>query len=382
MIPMNPIKRFFLSLCAAALMTNAALAADGFSTLSFPLAVTVEGESVPTAIHLQFAIKRYDVPFDTFAARELDPREAKFAAWMKAVRSRDVAKVESMFAAPRATLAPVDQSAERSRVVAKDRSPKQVVELYHAGFDGLRDVTVIGQVLAGSKSLFLWEAKGGEGRVRRAFSIDSSLKVSEVTMSTPVELLIVNNIVDRGGVPGHKTPYEFAFPIDGAWTPGPHPVVIQFTGKPVDIPFYDDAPAADPVVALYRNAYGELKQRNVEKFLTHFTAKSRTKWQRWYEKLPAEGFAQYHANATAPRAIKFILDASPILIVFHGDAGNWTAGSLRYDYIVKSASNGELKFANVAFSGFFDDVLGSPSLFDQNVLRPAQTMGNGGTNAK
>lgn len=370
MIPMNPIKRIILSMCAAAMLTSTAFAADGFSTLSFPLAVTVEGESVPTAMHLRFEIKRYDVAFDTFAARELDPREAKFAQWVKAVRSREVAKVESMYAAPRTVIASPEQSDERSRVIV-NRTAKQVMELYHAGFNGLRDVKVIGQVLAGSKSIFLWETDGGQGRVRRAFSVDNALKVSEVTMATPVELLIVNNIVDRGGVPGHKAPFEYAFPLEGAWTPGPHPVVIQFNGKPVDIPFYSDEPSGDPVVALYRSAYGELKQRNVEKFLTHFTAKSRAKWQRWYEKLPAEGFAQYHANATSPRAIKFVLDASPILIVFHGDAGNWTAGSLRYDYIVKSPNSGKLEFANVAFSGFFDDVLGSPSLFDQNVLRIA-----------
>lgn len=381
---MIPMKRLFLIpvLFAVALCATAAEAPEGFVTLSYPLAVNVESEYVPTAMHLKFDIKRYDASFDAFAARTLDAREAKFAQWMKAVRSRDYARAQSLYAAPRPVQASVDKSAEHSRVQAIPRTPKSVVDMYHAGFGGMRDITVVAQILAGSKSLFVWEARGGESNVRRAFSVDQQLAVSEVTMSTPVELMIVNNIMDRAardpnvdrGVPGFEAQYEFAFPLDGPWTPGPHPVVIQFSGKPVDIPFYGEGAAPDAVSALYRNAFGELRERNVEKFLAHFTARSRTRWQRWYEALSPEAFNQYHAAATAPRSIKFILDASPLLLVFHGDAGNWTAGSLRYDYVVKSPDTGALKFANVAFSGFFDDVLGSPSLFDQNVLRPPQAV--------
>jgi hypothetical protein len=266
--------------------------------------------------------------------------------------------------------------------VAAERTPRAVVDMYHGAFGGLRDVTVVAQILAGSKSLFVWEAQGGQAKVRRAFSVDGNLAVSEVTMSTPVELLIVNNVMDRGardasldrGKPGFKAPFEFAFPLDGQWTPGPHPVVLQFSGKTVDVPFYGEGTPADPVAALYRNAFTQLRQRNVENYLQYMTVKSRAKWQRWYHGLAPEAFQQYHATVTAPRAIKFVLDASPLLLVFHGPVGNWTAGSLRYDYVVKAPGTGELKFANVAFSGFFDDVMSSPTLFDQNVLRPQQAV--------
>jgi hypothetical protein len=382
---MTPIQRFLsiAILSAVALVATAAPssnATEGFVTLSYPLAVKVESEYVPTAIHLKFDIKRYDASFDAFAARTLDAREAKFASWMKAVRGRDYAKAESLFTAPRTVQPSVEKSAEHSRVIATNRTPKNVVDMYYSAFGGLRDVTVVAQILAGSKSLFIWEAKGGESQVRRAFSVDQNLSVSEVTMSTPVELLIVNNVMDRAardpkidrGVPGLDAQYEFPFPIDGPWTAGPHPVVIQFSGKPVDIPIIGEGAAPDPVSALYRSAYGELRARNVEKFLEYFTPKSRAKWQNWYLSLTPDAFNQFVARTTAARSIKFILDASPLLLVFHGDAGNWQAGSLQYDYIVKSPA-GTLQFANVAYSSFFDDVIGSPSLFDQNVLRPAQS---------
>lgn len=370
----------YLSILLLSAVALSAAAADGFVTLSYPLAVNVEGETIPTAIHLKFDVKRYDAPFDAFAARELDAREARFGQWIKAVRARDYGKAEAMFAAPRAVLPPVAQSAERSRAVAVDRTPKNVVDMYHGAFGGLRDVTVVAQILAGNKSLFVWEAKRGDDvRMRRAFSVDDTA-VSEVTMSTPVELLIVNNVMDRAardpnldrGIPGHKAPFEYAFPLAGAWTPGPHPVVIQFSGRPVDIPIAGEEESADPVVALYRNAYGELRRRNVQKYAEFMTPKSRAKWERWYQSLASDAFQQYHAQATGPRSIKFILDASPLLLVFHGEAGNWKPGSLRYDYVVRSGPSGALKFANVAFSGFFDDVIGSPSLFDQNVLRLTQ----------
>jgi hypothetical protein len=365
-----------------ALVATAAPSSEGFATLSYPLAVKVETDYVPTAIHLKFDIKRYDTPFDAFAARELDAREAKFAQWMKALRTRDYAKAEALFTPPRPVQPSVEKSAEHSRVVAANRTPKNVVDMYHGAFGGLRDVTVVAQILAGSKSLFIWETKGGNAQVRRAFSVDQNLGVSEVTMSNPVETLIVNNIMDRAardpkadrGEPGFTAPYEFPFPVDGPWTPGPHPVVIQFSGKPVDIPFYGEGAAPDAVSALYRTAYGELRERNVEKFLEHFTPNSRTKWQRWYQSMTPEAFDQFQTQATAPRSIKFILDAGPLLIVFHGDTGTWKAGTLRYDYLVKNPGTGALQFANVAYSSFFDDVIGSPSLFDQNILRPTQAM--------
>ena len=372
---MRPIQRFFsfAILSAVALGATAAPAAEGFATLSYPLAVKVETDYVPTSMHLKFDIKRYDTPFDSFANRALDAREAKFAQWMKAIRTRDYAKAETLLAPPHPVQPSVEKSAEHSRVVAQPRTPKSVVDMYHGAFGGLRDVTVVAQILAGSKSLFIWEAKGGQAQVRRAFSVDQNLTVSEVTMSTPVELLIVNNVMDRAardpkadrGVPGLEAEYEFPFPVDGPWTPGPHPVVFQFSGKPA---------APDAVAALYRNAYGELRERNVDKFLTYLTPASREKWQRWYQSLATETFDEFVRVTTAPREIKFVLDASPVLVVFHGPVGNWTAGSLRYDYVVKSPETGALQFANVSYSSFFDDVIGSPTLFDQNVLRGQQSM--------
>lgn len=359
-------------------MTPAASAADGFATLSYPVEVSVEGNSIPTTIHMKFDIRRYDVPLVTFAARSLDPREAKFAEWMQTVAARNYTRAERMLEQVRSVKPAVANSDEPSRVVVAERTPKQVVDMYHNAFGGFRDVKVIAQIRAGSKSLFVWEAKGGESKIRRAFAVDDSLAVSEVTMATPVELLIVNNVMDRGardttldrGIPGFKAPFELAFPLEGAWNAGPHPVVLQFSGRPVDILFPAETPAATgEVAAFYQSAYGALREGDVERFISHMTSRSQEKWVRWYRSLTPASAEQYLAAAKAPRAIRFVLDAGPLLIVFHGDRENWEAGSLDYDYLLRSVPGGDLKLANVAFSGFFDDVIGSPTLFDQNILR-------------
>jgi hypothetical protein len=363
----------FFSLVVLALASLPALAAD-FATLSYPIAINVEGEPLRSSVYLKLKVKEYGVPLETFAEGDLDGREAKFAQWMGALRVRDYAKAEAMLRQPQASA----RSVEPTQIHAVARTPKQIVDMYDNAFGELRDVTVVAQVLAGSRSVFVWEAHGGQAHMRRAFAVDADggkLAVSEVSMSTPVELLIVNNIMDRmaaspdayRGVANLKTRYEMALPIDNG-TPGANPVVLQFDGEPLDAPIFDTAtPPANAVVALYRDAYGALKNHDFEGFFRHFTEKSKAKWQKWYASLAPQSQEQFLAAMTQDRSIHFILDAGPLYLVFHGAPKNWKAGSLKYDYVVKSGSGG-LKFANVGTSGFFDDVIGNERLFDQSVL--------------
>jgi hypothetical protein len=357
------------------LMATVAIAADDFATLSYPLALNVEGEHVRSKVYLKLRVKPYGQSFDSFAAGELDAREAKFAEFVRALRRKDTTKVTALLRQEMK----MEETSAKIRPV--ERTPKQIVEMYTIAFGGLRDITVLAQVLAGSKSLFIWEAAAGEGKFRRAFSvapIGSKLFVSEVTMGNPVELLIVNNLFNAmmknpdayRPVADLKTSYEYAFPLEGRWNPGPNPVTIQFEGQPLDVPIFDETSTPSGAIpALYHDTYIALRNGQIESFLKHFTEKSQTKWQRWRASMPAPVFDQYRAAMTRDRSLKFVLDAGPVLIAFHGDPGTWTAGSLKYDYIVHMPRSGELKFANVSFRSFFDDVIGNEALFDQNVFR-------------
>jgi hypothetical protein len=197
-------------------------------------------------------------------------------------------------------------------------------------------------------------------------------------MGTPVELLIVNSVMNMlaqnperyRGTLGLQKRYEYALPVGGSGTSGAYPVLLQFDGEPVDIAIFDDAvPAPKGVGTLYRETYRALRDHDLDRFLQHFTEKSQGKWRKWYTSMAPGTADQFLAAMTKDRSLKFILDAGPFYIVFHGDPKTWTAGSLKYDYIVKMPKSGELKFANVSEYSFFDDVLDNPALFDQNVLR-------------
>jgi hypothetical protein len=59
-----------------------------------------------------------------------------------------------------------------------------------------------------------------------------------------------------------------------------------------------------------------------------------------------------------PRALRFILDADPVALVFY------TIGAekrLRYEYLIKSGEG--YKLSNAYSEGFLDDVLGNTALF-------------------
>jgi hypothetical protein len=385
---MNAIHRISVAFVVALALIGAPLRAADFVTLSYPVAIDVEGEPLRSSVYIELQVKTYDQPLDTFAEGDLDGREARFVQWMQTLRAKDVSKAESMVAPAMSASSTGSPRAEATHVHQVDRTARQMVEMYGGeSFGGLRDVNVVAQLLVGTKSVFVWESRSGQARLRRGFTVEptgSKLTVGEVSMATPVELLIVNNVMNMlahdlayRGVAPVKTRYAVALATGGQASADSHPVRLQFDGEPVDISIFDNSvPAPAGIGALYRTSYRALRDGNVEQFLQHFTAHSRDKWRKWYASMPRATAEQFLTTVTDAGSLEFILDAGPFFIVFHGAPKGWSNGSLTYDYIVKPAGAGELKFANVGRHSFFDDVLGNPALFDQSALRPGATTEN------
>jgi hypothetical protein len=357
----------------AALFIAVTASASDFTSLSFPVGINVEGTYVPSSMYVKIKVKEYNTPLDSFALGQLDPREATFVALMNALRDKNYIRAEGLLEIGTTSKA-VEQA--RARVEQKPRSIRQTVDLYNAAFNGLRDVTVVAQVLAGSKSLFIWEVGTGTPKAMcRAFSVGLSgqkLTASEVTMQTPVDLLIVNNIMTPKvkdpalykGIAALKKRFEFSLPDD---------IVLQFDGQPLDFDVFDEnTPPSNEVTRLYRSAYHAFRLNAMDDYLNAFTPASREKLQKWLASMTAEERESYYKAVTAGRRLRLVINAEPVMLAFYTSPVQQTPhGTMAYDYIVRQP-DGKLAFANVAYESFLDDVLQNPALFDVTALTKQQ----------
>ena len=349
------------AILALAFFAPSSTKAAGFNTLSFPVAINVDGERVRSSLFIQFEIERYDVAFEAFASGRLDAFETAFRDFMLALRAGDAAKV--------AALRPGDSSAQVLEITTR----------YQGAFAGPQTIKVVGRVRVGDAQLFVWEWPGPKGPMRRGFTVEAaangSTRVEIVYSGRPLETLIVDVLQQEAVHPREYAPveprvrYRYAFPLSAPGKANVHPVLMLFNGQILDVEMFSAAPAkagetktggsgAGTPLAAYRTAYGALRDRNVARFSESYTDKSRTKLSAWFQKMNPEEFNSYYATAMQPRALRFILDADPVALVFYTIG---TEKRLRYEYMVKSGEG--YKLSNAYSEGFLDDVLGNNALF-------------------
>jgi hypothetical protein len=335
------------------------VSAADFNVQTFPVPIRVEGERVRSSMFLQFEIERYGLPMDAFAKRRLDNFEMTFLSFMQALRSGDVAKVMVL------------------RPGEKSEQVQEIVNRYHEAFAGPQMVTVVGRVGVGTSQLFVWEWPAQKGRMRRGFIVDvlpnGAMRVEIAYSGRPLETLIVDILQQEVAHPidyavvEPRARYHYTFPLMDLGTPGAHAVVLHFNGEPLNLQLLSndtttgEAPNETSInspLKTYREAYRALKDRNLEQFWDSYAQKSRDKLRTWLEKTKPDEFNAFYATATAPRTLRFLLDADPVLLTFY------TKGSekrLRYEYLLKVGDT--YKLANAYAEGFLDDVLGNEMLF-------------------
>jgi len=400
-IPVLTILRAYHRKSAAVLKTVLSLAilaapvrvfGQGFSRVSVPIAVEIEGRRVHCPLYLNLEMKSYNVPFDKFAAGPRDNAEAMFATAVQAISKEDAAKFESVWTSP-------DQmkSLGKVTVVKEDNSAESWIKLARSNFD-FDHITVVAELHVGPETMFLWNSTTKAGTQLSAFYIGhdrkNQLRLSAVSSEAPVEALILNGFEARTGadaakpLPNINLRYQYPIPLAGKGDPGAHPVFFEFDGSPMDFPISDEkVKPPTPLLEFLRNATLALQNGKNDEFANDFTPRSREEVRQWLTATESRKRSRRQSQRGASPVsnpetgltlvmaanVKFVLNADPVFLVFQArPAGNnWAPGNLTYSYVLRDGRT--YRLTNLFSLNTLDDFLQVPALFDNNFLKPAPT---------
>ena len=363
-----------------------------FGGVSVPLPVEIDGQPTHCRLYLKFETKSYNVPFEKFAAGPMDSAQTMFATAVDAIRKNDAAKFASVWTSP-------DQMKRTSQVTVSlaDNSTANWLQVARSMFD-FDKLTVVAEVLAGSETIFIWDAPTRAGIRRNAFYVGldqkNQLRLSVVSSNSPVEPLILNAFVAARTDPAVYKPisninvdYRYPIPMAGPGDAGAHPVFFEFDGAPMDFPIGDEKiKAPTPLLEFLRNAAFAIRSGKDKSFASDFAPRSRQTISQWLAAIekreqakqrsqagpsPASNYETAGLISTMMANVKFVLNADPVFLVFQarGSGDKWTPQALSYSYVLREG--GTYKIANFSSVNTLDDFLQNPALFDKNILKQA-----------
>ena len=368
--------------------------AQEFGGVIVPIPVELDGQPTHCRLYLKLETKSYNVPFEKFAAGPLDYAQTMFATAVDAIRKNDAAKFASVWTSP-------DQMKRTSQVTVSlaDNSTANWLQVARSMFD-FDKLTVVAEVLAGSETIFIWDAPTKAGIQRNAFYIGldqkNQLRLSAVSSNSPVEPLILNAFVAAKTDPAAYKPisnikvdYQYPIPMAGPGDAGAHPVFFEFDGAPMDFPIGDEkTKAPTPLLEFLRNAAFAIRSGKDKSFAGDFTPRSRETISKWLAAIEKREQAKQRSQAGASPAsnyetagliaammanVKFVLNADPVFLVFQagGSGDKWTPQALSYSYVLRTG--GTYKIANFSSMNTLDDFLQNPASFDKNILKQTPT---------
>jgi hypothetical protein len=346
--------------------------AEGYSRVSLPIPVEIDGRPVHCPLYFKLEVKSDNVTFDRFAASQTNGAPTMFVTAVQALRKGDAAKFASVWTAPnqmkisgRVSIALADNSAGSWMKVARS----------YLDFDRL---TVVAEAHAGSDTMFVVDSPMKAGpTVRTAFYVgpdkNDQTRLSAVSSATPVLALVLDAFRAAQTDPLAFKPlaninlrYQYPIPLAGGTKPGGHPVFFEFDGSPTDFPVSDEnvkAPTA--LLAFVRNENIARQTGENDLYASSFTPKSQEQVRRWLASPGAKLLPVSAGN------VKFVLNAEPVFLVFSAPAAGsaWKPENLTYAYVVHEG--GAYKLANFSYSTTFDDFLQDSSSFDERILKSA-----------
>ncbi|HEX4159817.1 MAG TPA: hypothetical protein VHY79_15230 [Rhizomicrobium sp.] len=381
---------------ASALVLLAAVPGRGFAQkferVSLPVPVEVDGALVHCPLYLDVELKRYNIPFDKFSAGPLDKPQTMLVTAVEAIRKRDTAKFASVWTSPDQ----MKRLSQTTTVTLTDNSAANWADAARSNFD-FDHLNVVAEVLVGSETMFVWEASTKSGIRRDAFYVgfdkNNRPRLSIASSNSPVLSLIKSAFDAQGTANGAfeassnvHLPYQYPIPLAGNRNPGTHPVYLEFDGTPMDFPVGDEKVSPPtPLLASMRKAARDARNGRNDAFSRDFTPRSGERVKQWLDSSARRNQATNFAStavagmnpvtagmqAVLASNVKFVLDASPVFLVFQaaGNGSNWPPDSLTYSYVVRDG--GTYKLANFSSSDDFDDFLQSPALFDKTILKSA-----------
>jgi hypothetical protein len=372
---------------------------QGFSHLSVPVPVDIDGQATRSQLYLKVEMKSYNLPFDQFAAGHPDKAEALFVKTVQAVRKNDVAAFGSVWSAPDE----MKSTGQSKTVKLSDNGPDGWMKLILGMFD-FDKLTVVAEILAGPDTMIIWDSQTKNGVLRRAFYVgpdkQGRVRLSAPGDDKPVQILLLNAFDAARTDPDSYKPlpninlrYQYPIPLEGTSASSAHPVFLEFDGSPVDFPLADlKVEAPTPLLKFFRAAALANRSGNKEEFASSFTPKSQEKVKQWQatmekrresEKKTSEGkTAETTPPVSTPTGtpkaplpkgpnVKFVLNADPVFLIFEapGPGNDWTPAHLTYSYVVRDGAS--FKMANFGYGNTLDELLQDPALFDKRILKPA-----------
>ena len=362
----------FLALAGAATCAFA----EEFSQVSIPLAVNIDGRPLHSGLYLKVEMKSYNIPFDQFAAGSLDKEQTMFVTAVQAIRKADAAKFASVWASPNKM-----NGLGTTVISLEDDSPQNWMNQARSVFD-FDHLKLIAELRMGPDTMFVWDSMTKNGTQRNALYVGldkhNQLRLSAVSSSTPVEVLVLNSFEAARAEPAayKRSPnihLSYAYPIPlGSAAHTAHPVFFEFNGTPVDFPLGDQkVKPPDSLLAFFRSAALAHKNGNDDLYASSFTPVSAGRVKQWLasmasRKKPANQPGQVSVDLGY---VKFVMNANPVYLVFQSPVRgkDWSPASLTYSYVVHEG--GAYKIANFSSSTELDDFLQNPNFFDNGILK-------------
>src|SRR5258708_1364919 len=275
-----------VALCFALLLPTSGLG-EGFARISVPVPVEIEGQRVHCQLYLKLEVKTYNLDFDKFTVGPMDKAQSMFATAVHAIRKGDAVKFASVWAAP-------DEMKGHSEVTVKmsDESVGNWIKVARSNFD-FDHLTVVAEALVGPDSVFIFDSttKAGIKRYALYVGLDQKdrVRLSAVSSATPVDLMVMNAFIAARTAPDEYKPlpninlrYQYSIPLAGKLDAGPHPVLLEFDGTPMDISLNDQkTKMPTPAVEVLRNAALALESGNNDIYSSSFTPKSQEQVKKW-----------------------------------------------------------------------------------------------------
>jgi len=347
---------------------------------SVPVAVDIERSLLRSSLFLQLEARWYDgVPLGKFTADKRDAAETACVAALEDIRTNNYAHFKNIWEIPPK---PAESPNKPSSGVQVGDS-NAWLDGYHSGFD-FEHVTMAAEVLVGSHSVCVWDAKAKSGPVRRAFIVrghNGGERVSAVTSDTKLEEIILNSLEAARRTPEKFKPvfdfhprYQYPIPLEGKGNSGEHPVFLQFEGMPLDVDLVQQPKAvAGAAIEFYARAYQTYSKNDIESFTGMFTARSGDHLKQWLEEQKDNKASPPVHGLLDERYAKFEMNGDPVYLIFlSGRKGKWDPALSYYRYVIKDQASGKFEIANLGYQNALDQFLDS-DLFDRRILMaPAQ----------
>lgn len=336
-----------------------------FDRIDVPAVLLIDGNFVRTAMLIEIYAKTYAIDIETFRhKRNLSAPEVAFGQIIEAIRSGSEKEIIDHFSAPLTN--------------TMGLSPVQWATLIRETCGGLSSVRVALQVRLPTGRIFIWEStNAGKSVTMSLYFREASVGkwvAQPINEGMPMEQMLKWSLqtswVAKTISKQVETKFQFRIALTGSRMKSSDrsAAMLKFNGSLVQKPLRDisDAPLAP--VSYYKNVLQLLKTKGFLSFSNSLTAESQKKINSWWDRLDLNSQNEWIDAISRDVYINFLLDASPIYIMFYskGNGINWS--NMGHVYLVKSSGDRKFRIANFSSTSYQDVLLKDAEIFGEVLM--------------